>query len=414
MSTQIALKVRLLSALGITSTAALLALSTACQNGVIPAVETDTDTDSDTDTDTDTDTDSDTDTDTDTDVEPTCDPSLTVITQEAFYASGDPAAHWLACMAAPDDSNACPTADAVNSWQLLADITSDLSFCGFEASVVCGPEATIPDRCCYEITDVYEWCEGRPFTVQGTARVAALAEDISWCADFDALSGPLDDELRQHIAAGWAAAGQDEHGSVASFARFALQLMALGAPADLIASATRAQADEITHARACFGIASAIGGRTIGPGPIDISGAMTGADDLRSVVIATIREGCIGETVAAAIAAHGASTSTVPEIAGVLSAIADDETRHAAMAWRFVKWALEQDASLAKPIAAELAIAMAWTPSGLADADADVCAQYGRVDPATQSQITRDVLREVIGPCAVALLVPFQATRASA
>jgi hypothetical protein len=48
-----------------------------------------------------------------------------------------------------------------------------------------------------------------------------------------------------------------EHASVAAFARFTLDLLALGAPADLVQSAQQALGDEIAHAELCFGLAGA-------------------------------------------------------------------------------------------------------------------------------------------------------------
>ena len=51
-------------------------------------------------------------------------------------------------------------------------------------------------------------------------------------ADDEAL---LSESTRARLAREWAHIGALEHASVASFARFTLQLMALGAPADLLA-----------------------------------------------------------------------------------------------------------------------------------------------------------------------------------
>jgi hypothetical protein len=52
-----------------------------------------------------------------------------------------------------------------------------------------------------------------------------------------------------------------------------LELLALGAPAELVEKAHVAALDEIEHARICFALASAYGGERYGPGPLD---AVTG------------------------------------------------------------------------------------------------------------------------------------------
>ena len=63
--------------------------------------------------------------------------------------------------------------------------------------------------------------------------------------------------LRDAVVKAWTTAARAEHASVASFARFTLQLLHLGAPADLVADAQQAALDEVRHARLCFGVASA-------------------------------------------------------------------------------------------------------------------------------------------------------------
>lgn len=72
---------------------------------------------------------------------------------------------------------------------------------------------------------------------------------------------------REAIARGWARAGLLEHASIAAFARFTLQLLALGAPPALVLDARAAIGDETEHARLCFTIASAYAGRPLGPWP---------------------------------------------------------------------------------------------------------------------------------------------------
>src|SRR5690349_3292760 len=56
-----------------------------------------------------------------------------------------------------------------------------------------------------------------------------------------------------------------EHAAVATFARLSLELLALGAPSDLVVAAHDAALDEVRHARQSYAIASALGETVVGP-----------------------------------------------------------------------------------------------------------------------------------------------------
>src|SRR5262245_52773660 len=71
--------------------------------------------------------------------------------------------------------------------------------------------------------------------------------------------GPNNSWSVSEAARRWARAAQYEHASVASFARFSLELLALGAPSDLIARAHRAAIDELEHTELALGVARALG-----------------------------------------------------------------------------------------------------------------------------------------------------------
>lgn len=159
----------------------------------------------------------------------------------------------------------------------------------------------------------------------------------------------LPDDLRRAIADGWTEVALAEHASVASFATFVLDLLALGAPADLVEAGTSAMQDEIDHARRAFGLASAFAGESLGPGPLDTSGALARTTPAE-VMTACIAEGCVGETVAAHEAAVCLEKATDPAIRTALETIAGDEADHAALAWKTVRWILEDHPEL-KPLA---------------------------------------------------------------
>jgi hypothetical protein len=130
-----------------------------------------------------------------------------------------------------------------------------------------------------------------------------------------------------------------EHASIAAFARFALQLLAVSAPPELVMAAQRAMADETKHAQLAFALASAYADRDLGPGPLAIDGCLD-ATDLVALVDAVFAEGCVGETVAAVEAREALEHARDPAVRAVLKIIAEDETRHAELAWRTAAWAL--------------------------------------------------------------------------
>ena len=82
-------------------------------------------------------------------------------------------------------------------------------------------------------------------------------------------------------------------------------------------------------------------GRAIGPGPLDIAHCLD-VTSLADIVELVIAEGCFGETGAALEALEAADTAADPVIIAAYSQIARDEQRHAELAFRFVRWALER------------------------------------------------------------------------
>jgi hypothetical protein len=183
---------------------------------------------------------------------------------------------------------------------------------------------------------------GRPFLIAAEARVASVIRGRAWASSQTAR--PRVEHLtaveRAAQAAHWTRMGQMEHASIAAFARFSLQLLSLGAPPQLVEACTAALADETAHTKLCFDIASAYSGHAVGPGPLDIDGSVN-ASSLEDIVDLVIAEGCFGETSAALEALEAADAAADPMIVAAYAKIAEDEQRHAELAFRFVKWALE-------------------------------------------------------------------------
>lgn len=179
---------------------------------------------------------------------------------------------------------------------------------------------------------------GRPFLVGGVERTAAPVRRSDWAAE--PTGEPSNVATCDRRADFWLRTATLEHASVAAFARFILELLALGAPSDLVTAASTAMADEIRHAELAYGLASRFGGSPVGPGPLALTGALDGVDP-SDVAERLFHEGCVGETVAAVLAGEAAAVETYSAARDALLQIERDETTHALLAWRALAWMLQ-------------------------------------------------------------------------
>jgi hypothetical protein len=272
----------------------------------------------------------------------------------------------------------------------------------------------VSSQCCYQVDGQVLLCGGRPFVVDGAPRVADLAARSDWLAAMPAPADALDPEARRVVADRWARTGLDEHASIASFARFALDLLAVGAPADLLRAAQQAMGDEVRHAELCFALASAYAGQPVGPGPLAIAGEAPERADLALIVAAAVREGCVGETVAAYEAARARDEATDPAVRAALDEIARDEAEHAALAYRFVAWALRRgDASVRDAVREAFAGALAPGATPAAPSGPDLRA-HGLLDGAARHALALRCKAEVVAPASRALLEQADPLRAAA
>jgi hypothetical protein len=172
--------------------------------------------------------------------------------------------------------------------------------------------------------------------------VSALAQPTrdDW-RGLKARSELLPEAVRRTIASHWTRAAQMEHASVAAFSRFSLQLLAVAAPPSLIEDTHRAALDEIKHAELCFSLAAIYAGQGVGPGPLPVDERALTGWDLQSIAVGTVEEGCVGETIAALEAKAAAQLAQDETVRAVQLRIYEDESRHAELAWRFVRWAAE-------------------------------------------------------------------------
>lgn len=274
-----------------------------------------------------------------------------------------------------------------------------------------GPGHLDGNTCCYQ--HCQGSCCGRPLVIDGAARTAELKPASRWSETSEpgwaALSGlsALDSAA---LAAAWRQDALDEHASVASFMRFGLELLHLGAPPELVASAARASADEVRHAQLTCRVASALDGREDGPGALACADVLP-RSDWAEIAAACVFEGCVGETLAAAQLDRAARGTRDAAVADVVREIAEDEARHAELAWAFVAWSWRQDAAGVRHAIHHAFHAVADAPI-LGDAREEVLVGVsdssrrlaGRLGAHEAVQTNRETLRNVIIPCAKALM----------
>lgn len=257
----------------------------------------------------------------------------------------------------------------------------------------CGPVLAHPGaNCCY--VGLYRGpAPGRPFVVAGE-RVEARARRgvlLAECTDLDA-------DERRILAAHWTRDALGEHASIASFAHWALELCALGAPPELLRGAHEAALDEIRHAEQCFALASRYAGQRIEPEALAIPSRLPIHADLADFARATVRDGCIGETASALIADAQLTGATDPEVRRVLTGIRDDEARHAALAWRALAWALERGGG--RVAQAARAAFLAPGSSGERDRTSARLRAHGYLSDRERTAVLSDAWRSVIQPIA--------------
>jgi hypothetical protein len=149
---------------------------------------------------------------------------------------------------------------------------------------------------------------------------------------------PLPWPTRRRLAHAWARDAALEHASVAAFEQLARRLAAVGAPAELVARARHAAAEEAEHTRLCLALAERYAGRTLvlaptpslPEPPVPVGPARAAA--LEQLAVESLVDGTLGEGWAAAAAAQALQEATDPEVRRTLEVIARDEASHAAHA----------------------------------------------------------------------------------
>ncbi|APR75571.1 Hypothetical protein A7982_00917 [Minicystis rosea] len=275
----------------------------------------------------------------------------------------------------------------------------------FDAARTAAERASDPGACCYQWQALC--AGGRALRGPEGPLVAPTETREDWMAKNVAVDvTAIPPAMRAALAMHWEREAAFEHASVASFARAALSLLAAGAPPDLVAATHTAAIDEVHHAQVGYALASAYAGAPRGPSALPLAGAL-GEVSLATIAVETFIDACAGESTAALSLREAAMAADNPKLCAILSRIAEDEERHAELAWRTVAWALHQGGdgvaeALANAVASLRAELCAPEPERT-DADPDL-SSFGVLGASARRSIRLRALAEVVLPCADALL----------
>jgi len=268
-------------------------------------------------------------------------------------------------------------------------------------------EAGDAEICCYHW---FEYCSGRPLLDGEAVVLAELRAGTGWsCPAEQVAAAPerpdhlIPAALRSRVGELWVEDARMEHASIVAFARTALELQALAAPAELLGEVAQAGIDEVEHARLCFGLAARFSGLEREAGAL-VPPPLREADYVR-LALDTFVEGCVGETIATLAATRAGRMCKDASVSAVLEQIVDDESRHAALAWRTITWLLEVSGERRGELEAALieqakGMWQAAEADPLPDPDPfqRELAMLGRLDRRAEQVARRDAWAELIVP----------------
>jgi hypothetical protein len=136
------------------------------------------------------------------------------------------------------------------------------------------------------------------------------------------------------VAAHFARSAELEAASVHAFELLERELVAHGAPRSFALRSRRAARDEVRHARDVARLARSLGGKPSKPCVVPLAEVRS----LEAIALENAVEGCVRETYGALVAQHQAARARSPVVRRLYARIAEDETRHAALAWDVARW----------------------------------------------------------------------------
>jgi hypothetical protein len=259
-----------------------------------------------------------------------------------------------------------------------------------------------------------------PASTEQVRSVAPVAMREDWqlvagqgLASEPTLAGADSEPLARALARAWTDQALQAHAAVAAYARFALDLLSLGAPAALLQGCAQALAEETAHAQACFSLARRYGGQNVGPGRL-VQKEAAAERDLTSIVVGAVERGCVHETVRALAAREALEHCQDPATREILLRHQESKAQQAQLAWRFMAWALRgASRELFDRVRVAFLTALDATSDAAALSSRDrQLLRFGVLSEGKNRELEQRVLRDVVVPCMEAILA--RSGRASA
>eukprot|EP01130_Rhizamoeba_saxonica_P005417 TRINITY_DN216_c0_g1_i1.p1 TRINITY_DN216_c0_g1~~TRINITY_DN216_c0_g1_i1.p1 ORF type:complete len:367 (-),score=69.38 TRINITY_DN216_c0_g1_i1:22-1122(-) len=134
-----------------------------------------------------------------------------------------------------------------------------------------------------------------------------------------------------------------EHQSIASFSKFSIDLLVIGAPLEFVQGALDAGLDELRHARITCEMAGVSLDFKLPEHQLEFN------DDIFALTISVAKEGCIHETISSLKLFDDVEMLRVAgntSASSLILTIADDEVRHSKLAWDFIYWSATSDKNI--------------------------------------------------------------------
>jgi hypothetical protein len=182
-----------------------------------------------------------------------------------------------------------------------------------------------------------------------------------------------------------------EAASVRAFSDLLQDLISLDAPISLRRAVVAAAGDELRHAQVCRRLARHHGGA-----PIPRRVATAARRSRYELAADNLVEGCIRETYGAVLAGYQARAAGDARIRRAMTAIARDEAKHAALAWRLHQWLWARlSAEERSTLTARAAAARAELRAPVRVEDAELSRVAGLPDAVARSHMLAELDRTV-------------------
>ncbi len=184
------------------------------------------------------------------------------------------------------------------------------------------------------------WLSGTPLGTEHQRLMRRMQKPIPWA---QSTAASLTAAERARLAETWRRRSAAEYLAVSTFSVLCIDLVAAGAPADVLSHCVRAQLDEIRHAELAVRMVEVYGGQRIEP----VAGMSSLPDDpkqpkLHQAVANTLLVSCVSETYATTVLTATRDLTTDPVAHAVLTSIYSDEVMHARLGWSYLRWALDK------------------------------------------------------------------------